>query len=119
MDTCRRCGTVLPTGDTGGPYCPNCGDLARDHTPAVSQPSYAAGTPAATQAPAAVPGDPWASGSHAAGSYGDAGYGDAGYGEPAYGESPTRAFTAPHPAYAQQPPVPGQPLAPPPSNVGE
>ena len=25
MDTCQHCGTVLPTGETGGRYCPNCG----------------------------------------------------------------------------------------------
>jgi peptidoglycan hydrolase-like protein with peptidoglycan-binding domain len=105
---------VLPTGETSGPYCPNCGDLARDHTAAGSQTPYGAGVPAATQALAAVPADPWVSGSHAAGSYGDPGYGDV-----AYGESPTRAFTAPHPGYAQQSAQPAQPLAPPPTNVAE
>ena len=32
MDACQHCGTVLPTGDVGGPYCPNCGALAGART---------------------------------------------------------------------------------------
>lgn len=97
MDTCRRCGTVLPTGEVGGPYCPNCGDLARDHTLAASQPFQTAGTPAPTQAFAAVPGeglgqDP----------YGASPSGGAEYEGSIYGESATRAYTAAHPGYAEQ-----------------
>jgi peptidoglycan hydrolase-like protein with peptidoglycan-binding domain len=32
MDACQHCGTVLPTGDVGGPYCPNCGAMTAART---------------------------------------------------------------------------------------
>jgi peptidoglycan hydrolase-like protein with peptidoglycan-binding domain len=97
MDTCRRCGTVLPTGEVGGPYCPNCGDLARDHTLAVSQPSQTAGGPAPTQAFATVPGEGHGQPPYAASPYDGAEYQDS-----IYGESATRAYSAAHPGYAEQ-----------------
>jgi peptidoglycan hydrolase-like protein with peptidoglycan-binding domain len=53
MDTCQHCGTVLPTGGTGGRYCPNCGVPVE----ALASLAVGGGGPGASQTHLATPGE--------------------------------------------------------------